>query len=78
MARTGVSEMEYLLRVEIDWRQVPGSLSEWYAYIDGKEYHLLLGDFPDEPLYTLVGDDGKLPVEERPRHWRIEGVGWSG
>jgi hypothetical protein len=61
--------MSWLDRL-IDWHKTRDPEIPWVAVYDGQELALHLGDFPAEPLYTLVVDGtAELAVEDWPVTW---------
>ncbi len=58
----------------IDWRKTKDVDAPWAAVIDGRHLVLQLGDFPAEPIYTLVVDGiPEMDVEDWPAAWtRVE------
>ena len=59
------------LERSIDWHKTRDPEIPWVAVYDGRELALHLGDFPAEPLYTLVVDGtAELEVDDWPATWR--------
>lgn len=55
----------------VAWRRGPDA--EWIAdaEVEGRRWQVRLGDFPAEPLYTLVVDgEPLLSFDEWPAAWR--------
>ena len=60
-----------LTQRQINWREVKPNSSEFEATIDGRRYELRMNDFPDEPLYTLRGEEGAIDIDDAPGCWTI-------
>ena len=58
------------LERSIDWHKTRDPEIPWVATYDGRGLALHLGDFPAEPLYTLVVDGtAELEVDDWPATW---------
>ena len=69
MQSTSAETTSWLDR-SVDWRKTRDPEIPWVAGYDGRELALHLGDFPAEPLYTLVVDGvEELAVEGWPASW---------
>lgn len=52
------------------WMETPDVHFPYKARVDGRDWLLRLGDFPEEPLYTLFIDgQDRGPVESWPTAW---------
>lgn len=53
------------------WRMGPDPEFIYVADVDGQRWVIRLGDFPAEPLYTLLVDDAEvLCFDDWPATWR--------
>lgn len=58
------------LERSIHWDETQDSLAPWAATVDGHALELRLGDFPAEPMYTLVVDGVDVQeLESFPVNW---------
>lgn len=58
-------------RRAIAWHKGPNRETVWVAEVDGRRWAVRLGDFPDEPLYTLTVDGAAvLSFDDWPPAWR--------
>jgi len=60
-----------LLSKEITWAKNPNNGKDFYAEVDGTPCELIIGDFPDEPLFTLFFDGEELSFNDEPVSWEI-------
>jgi hypothetical protein len=64
-----MAEMDWLDRT-IHWHKSGDVYAPWAATYDDHALKLWLGDFPDEPLYTLLVDDVEvLTLDDWPDGW---------
>ena len=64
--------MDARLRRAIVWSKGQDALKEelYVAEVDGARWTIRLGDFPDEPLYTLaIGGTEVLSFDDWPPAW---------
>lgn len=55
----------------IAWLKGPDPEYIWVAEVDGRPWVIRLGDFPDEPLYTLLVDGRPaLEFDDWPAAWQ--------
>lgn len=56
---------------EVVWAAGPDREVVYVAEVDGRRWTIRLGDFPAEPLYTLIVDgDEVLGLDDWPPAWR--------
>ena len=55
----------------VAWTRTDDVEHPWVAHVDGRGWLLRLGDFPAEPLYTLVIDGADVAsFDTWPEAWR--------
>ena len=62
--------IQTLLKEKLVWIKVPNQ-PKWRGEFQGNVCELMLGDFPDEPLYTLVALGQSLEFDDTPSGWVI-------
>ena len=70
MIMDNIDSIESLLNTKISWTKEPGH-PRWIAYYGGEKCELLLGDFPVEPLYTLIWRDQNIAFDDTPPKWNL-------
>ena len=65
-----LSDLATILRRNIRWVNEVGA-PRWICSIDGERAHLVMNDFPDEPLYTLTFKGLSLDLDDAPETWVI-------
>jgi hypothetical protein len=66
----GLNNLDAIVRRVIQWVKVVGA-PRWACSIDGTRADLLMGDFLDEPLYTLKFKGHRLDLDEASENWII-------
>jgi hypothetical protein len=62
--------VESLLSMRLDWKKA--SSGRWEAVVHGVTCFLLMNDFPEEPLFTVIVGGESLDLEASPPDWRID------
>lgn len=62
--------IQSLLNADITWTKDTDA-SKWYGHFGGAMCELTLGNFPAEPLYTLVWDNQTLEFDDTPPRWNL-------
>lgn len=59
----------------IVWKKesLEGQLS-YQTEFDNKKARLVVNDFPEEPLFSLIVEGKAYPLDYRPSHWVLEGL----
>lgn len=64
------SRLDVSLRTHVTWTNTPDVHHPLSAVVDGQAWVLRLGDFPAEPLYTLVVDGDEIgSFDTWPASW---------
>lgn len=59
-----------LLDAEIAWVKEVGR-PRWLGQFAGEKCELTMGDFPDEPLYTLAWRGERIEFDNTPPRWTL-------
>lgn len=60
--------IQHLLDQNIVWvRPLHGDY--WFGFSDGEKCRLIMGDFPDEPMYKLIWRGECLKFDDTPSLW---------
>ena len=62
--------LEKLLTARLVWEERVGQ-PEWTTMFLGEECHLVMNDFPDEPLYTLTWRGQSMNFDDTPTAWTL-------
>jgi hypothetical protein len=66
------------LKQKLKWEKTPDALHPLRTQADGQELRIRIGDFPEEPMYTLlVGDQEIVQFDDWPKDWRRPSEGAS-
>lgn len=61
------------LKTPVVWRKTADAFRPWVAFVDGHLWVLWLGEFPEEPLYTLIIDGAVTEsLDDWPACWTQE------
>ena len=59
------------LNQKLKWERTPDALHPMVTQVDGRQLRIRIGDFPEEPMYTLLeGDTEVLQFDDWPRTWQ--------
>jgi len=72
MSTTTPIDVQALLSAIISWKKVPGSPPTWKATVGSESCTLVMGDFPDESLYTVNYRGQSLELDDPPPSWTIQ------
>ena len=61
----------HLLAYPITWELAESALIVYKAKFEGRRYSMRMNDFPEEPLYSLLDEEGNVIVDmnEWPPRW---------
>lgn len=62
--------IQSLLNIEIAWVKEAGC-PRWLGHYQGEKCELTMGDFPAEPLYTLVWRGESIEFDDTPSKWAL-------
>jgi hypothetical protein len=60
-----------LLKRKIDWQKTSDNAYMFTCMIDGQVFKLRLNDFPEEPLCTIIWDDGEQNLDDLGKEWTL-------
>ena len=61
---------ETILESKIEWKQQKNDKKFFRAHFNGCELELRLNNFPEEPLYTVLGEF-KFDLDDLPSNWTV-------
>ena len=69
-APTQESHLEKLLATRVRWTENEDPVRRWVARVGSEDWIVSIGDFPDEPLYTLTVDGNHIgDFDDWPSAW---------
>lgn len=63
--------IEEILTEKIDWSYLGSEKHIFFALLNNTILHLILNDFPEEPLCTLKIGNNKYDLWDFPKNWTL-------
>lgn len=64
------SKIHKLLEFPIEWK--PDSTNEYFICHEYENAKLIINDFPDQCMYSLLFEGEKYDFDDKPKYWKIQ------